>query len=434
MSDKFFVGLDLTSVKDNGLQLPISRVTMRVDDENVLTAGDDSGTELIADCPHATQEMVNDILARVKGYRYQMLSADDAALDPAAELGDGVTAGGLYSIISRIEDDGSGYASISAPGESELESEYPSAGPMTKEFNRKLAETRSSITKTAEQIQLKVEGMEGQVSSIQQYVDSITISVSNSGTSSRIELKSNGVVIASGNITMSGAVTFESLANGTAVIDGGCIKANTIDGSKMIAETVIAGKLKGERIYLEDSNGYTAGNIQLWYGNDGAISILQGSGLNGKGFHISGSEIQVVGDLIPDTDGFDLGSIYKFWGDIFLENAPSVMSDLNRKTAVGYGLDAYDEFFDRLSPVSYKLKSGTSGRRHLGLGAQDVERAMMESGVGSSDFAGFVKWDRDGGESGYSLRYEEFIPLCIDQIQKLKARVDELERRASNGG
>ena len=115
--DKHYVGLDLTSVQDNGLQRPVSRVTLLLDNENSITAGDDTGAELLADCPHATQAMANAILAQVKGYQYRMFTADDAALDPSAELGDGVTAGGLYAVLSRCSDDGSGYAGITAPGE-----------------------------------------------------------------------------------------------------------------------------------------------------------------------------------------------------------------------------------------------------------------------------------------------------------------------------
>ena len=95
MFDKHFVGLDLTGVEDNGLQRPISRVTLLLDNENSITAGDDTGLELLADCPHATQAMANAILAQIKGYRYRMFSADNAGLDPSAELGDGVTAGGV---------------------------------------------------------------------------------------------------------------------------------------------------------------------------------------------------------------------------------------------------------------------------------------------------------------------------------------------------
>ena len=154
MPDKHYVGLDLTGFEDNGKTRPISRITLNVDDNNVITAGDDTGLELVADCPHATQAMADAILKRMKGYQYQMFSADAANIDPAAELGDGVTAGGVYGVISRLSDDGQGYPSITAPGEAELEDEYPTGGgPMTKAFNRQLAQTRSLITKSAEEIQ-----------------------------------------------------------------------------------------------------------------------------------------------------------------------------------------------------------------------------------------------------------------------------------------
>lgn len=212
MSDKFFVGLDLTSAEDNGTHRPISRVTLLLDNENAVTAGDDTGVELLADCPHATQEMAAAILAQVKGHQYQMFSAEDAALDPSAELGDGITAGGIYSVISRLSDDGSGYAGVSAPGEAELEDEYPTGGPMTKEFNRKVSMVRSQITKTAERITLlvenEVEGLsgrleltaksltaeikdtrEGLTSKIEQTASSLTTQINNtqSGLNSKIE-------------------------------------------------------------------------------------------------------------------------------------------------------------------------------------------------------------------------------------------------------
>ena len=67
MSDKLFVGLGVTSVEDNGTLPPISRVTLMVDDNNVITAGDDTGREIVADCPFATQEMVNALLANLQG-------------------------------------------------------------------------------------------------------------------------------------------------------------------------------------------------------------------------------------------------------------------------------------------------------------------------------------------------------------------------------
>lgn len=234
MSDKFFVGLDLTGVEDHGIQRPISRVTFLLDDENSVTAGDDTGEELLADCPHATQAMADTILAQIKGYRYQMFSADNAALDPAAELGDGVTVGGMYSVISRLGDDGSGYVGISAPGESELEDEYPSAGPMEREFSRKIAETRSSITKTAEQILLEVANeIGGLSSSIDVKLDSITSRVENaeSGLSQTLKIAADGVTITN--------------AQGSAL---------TIDGGQIDASGINTEQLDASKIRVEDLN------------------------------------------------------------------------------------------------------------------------------------------------------------------------------------
>ena len=260
MSDKLFVGLGVTSVEDNGTLPPISRVTLMVDDNNAITAGDDTGREIIADCPFATQEMVNAILSRLKGYQYHAYTASDAGIDPAMELGDAVTVGGIYSVVSRIEDDGTGYPSIAAPGEAELEDEYPSVGPVTQTFNRQISETRSLISKTSEEILLKVEneleglsssfsvqlqqiqsqvtGLNGQVSSITQKVDNITLSVSNGSTSSSISLSVGGVVVSSQNIQMNGLVTFTGLANGTTTIDGACIKTGTIEASRIDTDSL----------------------------------------------------------------------------------------------------------------------------------------------------------------------------------------------------
>lgn len=260
MSDKLFVGLGVTSVEDNGILPPISRVTLMVDDNNAITAGDDTGREIIADCPFATQEMVNAILSRLKGYQYHAYTASDAGIDPAVELGDAVTVGGIYSVVSRIEDDGTGYPSIAAPGEAELEDEYPSVGPVTQTFNRQISETRSLISKTSEEILLKVEkeleglsssfsvqlqqiqsqvtGLDGQVSSITQKVDNITLSVSNGSTSSSISLSVGGVTVSSQTIQMNGLVTFTGLANGTTTIDGACIKTGTIEASRIDTDSL----------------------------------------------------------------------------------------------------------------------------------------------------------------------------------------------------
>ena len=221
MSDKYYVGGDITSFSDKGKYKPISRVTLLVDDENSLTAGDDTGMEVIASCPHATQPMVNALLQTMKGYQYQAYEAGAANIDPAAELGDGVTVGGIYSPLSKLSDDGRGYAGISSPGEAEMEDEYPSEGYTTQEFNRKIAETRSTITKTSEEINLKVEGIDGRVSDITQTVDGIRLSVTSASspdgqTTATITLKVGpnnytGYIKLDGNVDVSGQLSADAL-------------------------------------------------------------------------------------------------------------------------------------------------------------------------------------------------------------------------------
>jgi hypothetical protein len=221
LSDKYYVGRDVTSFSDKGKYKPISRVTLLVDDENSLTAGDDTGMEVIASCPHATQPMVNALLQTMKGYQYQAYEAGAANIDPAAELGDGVTIGGIYSPLSKLSDDGRGYAGISSPGEAEMEDEYPSEGYITQEFNRKIAETRSTITKTSEEINLKVEGIDGRVSDITQTVDGISLSVTSASspdgqTTATITLKVGpnnytGYIKLDGNVDVSGQLSADAL-------------------------------------------------------------------------------------------------------------------------------------------------------------------------------------------------------------------------------
>lgn len=255
MSDKTFVGLDITGFENTGKYRPVSRVTLLVDDENVYTAGDDTGLELTASCPHATQEMVNALLAQLQGYQYQSFTADAANLDPSAELGDGVTVNGIYSIISQLDDDGRGFPDISSPGEVALEEEYPAAGPMTQEFNRQLADTRSQITKTAEEIRLEVEkelkglsasfsvqldsitsqitGLDGQVSTIQQTVSSIT---------SRVEgLEGEYTEL---KITLGGVTVTDT--SGTTFIKGSSIQTSTL----YVQAANITGMLQASQINL----------------------------------------------------------------------------------------------------------------------------------------------------------------------------------------
>jgi hypothetical protein len=102
-------------------------------------------------------------------------------------------------------------------------------------------------------------------------------------------------------------------------------------------------------------------------------------------------------------------------------------------------------FFDRLRPITYKYKVGH--RDHVGFVAQEVEEALIASGLTSEQFAGLViekdvsinpNWDssmtdeeRANNETHYdtlySLRYEEFISLLVKKVQSLQEQINQLK-------
>ena len=262
MSDKVFLGTRMAQLDTSPSLAPVSKVILAVDSENAYIAGYDTGRTIEVTCPYGTQEMANNILSALSSYTYTPAMAQDAILDPAAEIGDGLTMGGVYTVLaqSTLTFDGLMTSDAGAPGQAEQESEYKYQSPVIADINWQLAETRSLISKTSEEILLKVEneleglsssfsvqlqqiqsqvtGLNGQVSSITQKVDNITLSVSNGSTSSSISLSVGGVTVSSQTIQMNGLVTFTGLANGTTTIDGACIKTGTIEASRIDTDSL----------------------------------------------------------------------------------------------------------------------------------------------------------------------------------------------------
>lgn len=307
MSDKYYVGKDVTSFSDKGKYKPISRVTLLVDDENSLTAGDDTGMEVIASCPHATQPMVNALLQTMKGYQYQAYEAGAANIDPAAELGDGVTVGGIYSPMSKLSDDGRGYAGISSPGEAEMEDEYPSEGYISQEFNRKIAETRSTITKTSEEIMLKVEGIDGKYTEVKTTLDGLTVTDASGTTKiNGSSIKTDNLYVDAANIK--GTLTADQIQTGS--IRVGDLK----DGSNYATKT-----------YVDNNAGLNANEV-----NSAIATYIDGTSitaqkLRGQTVELLANSNTKVGELSLVETNVDYGvGIKTLYGGIKLESATNV--------------------------------------------------------------------------------------------------------------
>lgn len=307
MSDKYYVGGDITSFSDNGKYKPISRVTLLVDDENSLTAGDDTGMEVIASCPHATQPMVNALLQTMKGYQYQAYEAGAANIDPAAELGDGVTVGGIYSPLSKLSDDGRGYAGISSPGEAEMEDEYPAEGYITQEFNRKIAETRTMITKTSEEIMLKVEGIDGKYTEVKTTLDGLTVTDASGTTKiNGSSIKTDNLYVDAANIK--GTLTADQIQTGS--IRVGDLK----DGSNYATKT-----------YVDNNAGLNANEV-----NSAIATYIDGTSitaqkLRGQTVELLANSNTKVGEISLVETNVDYGvGIKTLYGGIKLESATNV--------------------------------------------------------------------------------------------------------------
>lgn len=222
--DKTYLGRRLAKFSPGIASQPISKVELLGENGDVVgVSGSDTGRTLTALQPDGTNAMAAAILAKVSGYKHVGYEGSKALLDPAVELGDAVTVDGLYVPLVALDMtfDPLLAPDISAPDADELDDEYPYKSPTQRQIERNMAKTRSLITKTSEEINLKVEGIDGRVSNINQTVDGIRLSVTSASspdgqTTATITLKVGpnnytGYIKLDGNVDVSGQLSADAL-------------------------------------------------------------------------------------------------------------------------------------------------------------------------------------------------------------------------------
>ena len=493
--DSVFLGANAASFERKGESQAISKITLVVDEENFYSAGDDTGYELTADCPWATQAMADALLTAMRGKTITAYAAGSALLDISAELGDGITVNGVYSEIGKMDItcDLMDTADVSSDVAGDVEQEYATVGSLTQTVNRVRKsvteliveagqitahitdvqnELESQITLTAESLTSQItdtkNGLESQIqqtttsltstitdtkndlesqiqqtsssltsqirdaedniSSIEQKVDNITLSVDNGEDRSSISLSVDGVEVDSVTVRFTGGVVFESdLAEGNTSINGACIDTGEIDVDYI--------NLYGEMGVRESRRGSVGGYIGYCEGHsDTGIGVMED--------YDSGQCICTNGGakLAYGADDFYIGVSRS---NVFASETINIDSDRRVKDDIRYDLDDYEAFFRALKPCSYKLKRGTSGRRHTGFIAQELEQALLDSGKTSADLAAYcydpdarryenTDMDPKTAPTGcYKIRYSELIALNTAMIQKLMAEVDALKTRVA---
>lgn len=127
-------------------------------EEVVYEAGNDFGRTLELTNPFGTQAMANRILQKLRGYQYQPYRADGALLDPAAEIGDAISARGIYGgIYNRVRDFSRLMkANIEAPHDEEIDHEYKYETSQERKYRREVGGVRATLTIQGDQIAAEV--------------------------------------------------------------------------------------------------------------------------------------------------------------------------------------------------------------------------------------------------------------------------------------
>lgn len=481
MNNSYNALRNITSFRNTGKSQPISGIELMVDEKNMYFAGNDDGYVMTIECPYGTQQMATDLLAKAKGFEYQGFTAEQVILPPETELGDGVTVAGIYGMVARrsFKFTPGMTSNIEAPRELEVQHEYKYSSPQQRKTERQIAQTRSTFTKTAEEITLRVDGLDqsmaqlsvsvdairtevaGKIdgqdaqSLINQSIGKIELSVSSAGSGSTFTLKAGNTTLSTDTLDLhvkaaniygtlkanqiqTGSIYVGDLADGSdyatktyvqnnAGLDADEVNsaiATYIDDTSITAET-----LRGRTVELLASNSRKVGAIELVYTTTGdGISITTDQG---------GIVIESAGNIyIASTYNTRLqldDEAAKIGPSVWATNGTVIYdSDRNLKNSIEYDLSKYRQFLLDLKPCRFKFNDGQSGRYHLGVIAQDVEQSLADNGITPEEFSGWCKSpikNKKKEITGYTygIRYDSFIPLNIMLIQELLKRVEKLE-------
>ena len=190
-----------------------------------------------------------------------------------------------------------------------------------------------------------------------------------------------------------------------------------------------------ENVFLgyNSGSGLSTGSDNTCVGAGSGLSLTTGSSnvLIGKNAGTAGSPF---GALSDHSNHMVLG--HNNITNAGIKVALTVTSDGRDKTDIEpfeMGLD----FINQLNPVTYrwdmrsnyanKTPDGTHKKPELsaGLIAQDVEKLEREYGYKVEDKTSVITYVSSDGD--YSLTYEKFIPVLINAVQELSAKVKELE-------
>lgn len=144
--------------------------------------------------------------------------------------------------------------------------------------------------------------------------------------------------------------------------------------------------------------------------------------------------LNTSGHFVPNATTQQIGTSSKRWNYICASHAMDVSSDMRLKDNFDTDMVKYIAMLDAIDPTSYTIIADDDGVRHIGYIAQQVKCAMSGAGIAEEEFGGFNKYMQDEESSvyGYSLRYEEFIPILHAKIKQLQKEIESLKKEIKN--
>ena len=159
MADKLNLLRKLSSLDVSPQFENYSKIIINIDDETQIVVGDDTGRTLEYTDPFGSREQADRQLAALRGYQYQPATAEGALLDPAAEIGDGVSAKKTYFGVYKRQRkfDRLMKADIAAPHDEEIDHEYHYENPTERKFKRQVGDVKATLLIQANRIDAEVQ-------------------------------------------------------------------------------------------------------------------------------------------------------------------------------------------------------------------------------------------------------------------------------------